>query len=75
MWKKVALRFLGTSFFVCSVAVMGVTFVSVTSVRADEPPCPSSCDSGLACPGSLCTCKQTGVGTGVWACYQPGDPD
>ena len=73
MWKKFALRCLGTSFFVCSMSVMGVTFATVASVQANEPPCPSSCDDRMGCAGSLCTCLQTSMGSGVWACEQPGD--
>jgi hypothetical protein len=70
-WKKIALRWLGPSFFVFSMAVMGVTLATVASVRADEPPCPDGCDDRMGCAGSLCECKQTSMGSGVWDCFQP----
>jgi hypothetical protein len=71
MWKKLALRCLGTSVFACSIAVAGVTFATVATVRADDPPCPSECDDRMGCAGSLCECEQTGMGTGEWECVQP----
>lgn len=73
MWKQRVIRLLGAGLFVCSLAVTGVTVVTVASVEAFEPPCPSKCDDRMGCAGSLCNCLQTSMGSGEWACFQP-DP-
>lgn len=68
MLKKLALHVLGSGLFVWSVAVLGVTVAMVASARADNPPCPACDQIRLTCDGSLCECKQTSMGSGVWEC-------
>jgi hypothetical protein len=71
-WSRMSLRFLGPGLFVASMAVMIASFVKVVSAE-DDPPCPACDQVELTCLGSLCYCHQTGVNTGVWACYPPGE--
>ena len=71
MLKKLLLRSMGTSLVVGSISVLGVTFATVTTARADEH-CPVCHPINLTCDGSPCECRQTGPGTGVWKCYPPG---
>jgi len=69
--NKLAPPILSTTFLVCSLSVIGVTFANVASADPN-PPCPSSCDDRMGCAGSLCDCHQTGYDSGKRACFQPG---
>jgi hypothetical protein len=69
MGKKVAVRVLGTGLFVCSAALLGLAFSTVASAKT-MPVCPPCHPIMLTCDGSTCTCKQTGVDTGVWECRE-----
>jgi hypothetical protein len=66
--KQLVVKVLGTGLFACSAVVLALSFATVASAREDEPPCPVCHSIMLTCDGSTCTCKQTGVNTGVWEC-------